>query len=237
MSMRTHSLFDGLELRHTIEICPVPTSEVKLRECVEQILGDNKFVPFELDNVEYYRETDELEPMHDQSYDYGLQSQHDLVSRITDFLFCTMNKFSQAGGENLAISLTIRKLVMIPDHEFQAWTSWYKEQKRLNPDGFEKEYHRAISVPRTVHELLYESSLLGYESAADSFIESLEKLKSEELVGDSEKISCTICLEELGKGEELMKLPCSHVFHGDCLVRCLKTNHFCPLCRYMFPTS
>ncbi|KAL2927531.1 E3 ubiquitin-protein ligase RNF13 [Bienertia sinuspersici] len=53
---------------------------------------------------------------------------------------------------------------------------------------------------------------------------------------------CSICLEEFEKREnnngdvqqdDVAILPCSHVFHGDCLVSwILKDKNTCPLCRY-----
>ncbi|XP_059289480.1 uncharacterized protein LOC132042999 [Lycium ferocissimum] len=49
------------------------------------------------------------------------------------------------------------------------------------------------------------------------------------LSGDDE---CMICFEELGKERELMGMPCSHVFHGDCITTWLEIGHSCPLCRY-----
>ncbi|KZV21346.1 hypothetical protein F511_26954 [Dorcoceras hygrometricum] len=228
-----YSPFDGLALCQEIRISHIPSSEVKLRNCVTEILQDREIVPFKLDKIECYRETDELEPMVDQSFQYQVRSQRDLVSRITDFLYFTMHQYSQTGGaDDLTLALRIEKLVTIPDQELEAWTAWYEEQNRANPCGFEKEYWAAISVPRTVHELWYESSMLAYESAAKSCIESLEKLVLEE-GGDT----CTICLEEWRKGEEVTKLPCSHAFHADCAIQWLKTSHFCPICRFMLPTS
>ncbi|KZV21345.1 hypothetical protein F511_26953 [Dorcoceras hygrometricum] len=232
------SYFDGLSLGTLAKngCVELPPSEVKLRNYVKQLLRDREIVPFKLDKIECYRETDELEPMLDQSYDNQLRSQNDLVNHITDFLFRTICQYSQMGGQNLSITLMIEKLVKIPDQEFKAWTSWYEEQKRANPDGFEAEYKKAISVPRTEYELWYESSMLAYESAAESCVESLEKLVLEEAV-DCEQTSCTICLEEIDKGEEVTKLPCSHVYHAHCVVQWLKTTPFLPNMPYsILPT-
>ncbi|KAJ3679912.1 hypothetical protein LUZ60_016190 [Juncus effusus] len=45
-------------------------------------------------------------------------------------------------------------------------------------------------------------------------------------------VKCCVCLSRLEKDDTIRKLPCSHVFHQDCVNRwlavCQKT---CPLCR------
>ncbi|XP_057981218.1 probable E3 ubiquitin-protein ligase ATL45 [Malania oleifera] len=46
---------------------------------------------------------------------------------------------------------------------------------------------------------------------------------------------CVICLEEFLVGSEVRRMPCSHVFHGDCIVQWLGKSHFCPLCRFSMP--
>ncbi|KAL2940380.1 E3 ubiquitin-protein ligase RNF13 [Bienertia sinuspersici] len=53
---------------------------------------------------------------------------------------------------------------------------------------------------------------------------------------------CSICLEEFqkqknnsgdGQQDDIAVLPCSHAFHGDCLVSWIvKDKNTCPLCRY-----
>lgn len=45
---------------------------------------------------------------------------------------------------------------------------------------------------------------------------------------------CTICLEELSLGggqKKIMKLPCHHNFHTECIRPWLKRKHSCPTCR------
>ncbi|KAL9404344.1 hypothetical protein Peur_001316 [Populus x canadensis] len=46
---------------------------------------------------------------------------------------------------------------------------------------------------------------------------------------------CVVCKEELKFGKAA-QMPCSHVYHRDCISRWFKTRDICPLCRYRIPT-
>lgn len=41
---------------------------------------------------------------------------------------------------------------------------------------------------------------------------------------------CSICLGEYEDGEKLVKLPCNHIYHGDCLESWTSNHTRCPLC-------
>ncbi|KAJ9709234.1 hypothetical protein PVL29_000945 [Vitis rotundifolia] len=62
---------------------------------------------------------------------------------------------------------------------------------------------------------------------------SIKALKTETIL---ESESCMICLEELSGGSEVIVMPCSHIFHGSCIIRWLKQSHVCPICRFEMPT-
>lgn len=49
------------------------------------------------------------------------------------------------------------------------------------------------------------------------------------LVGEEEK--CPICLSEFESDERVRSLPCSHLFHIECIDRWLNSNKKCPVCR------
>ncbi|PIN17010.1 Ubiquitin--protein ligase [Handroanthus impetiginosus] len=63
---------------------------------------------------------------------------------------------------------------------------------------------------------------------------SIELLESTSLM---ESGSCVICLEEFVIGGEGVTMPCSHIFHEDCIKKWLRTSHYCPICRYQMPTN
>ncbi|KAK6120685.1 hypothetical protein DH2020_045571 [Rehmannia glutinosa] len=70
--------------------------------------------------------------------------------------------------------------------------------------------------------------------ASESSIESILKRKVI-IDNDMEMMTCSICLEDFTEG--LISMPCSHVFHGDCITQWLRTSHYCPICRFQMPTS
>ncbi|KAM0964413.1 hypothetical protein ACFX2C_020461 [Malus domestica] len=48
----------------------------------------------------------------------------------------------------------------------------------------------------------------------------------------SEDAECCICLSPYEDGTELHTLPCNHHFHAMCIVKWLKMNATCPLCKF-----
>lgn len=46
---------------------------------------------------------------------------------------------------------------------------------------------------------------------------------------------CSICQEAFEAGASVLKLPCRHLYHVDCVTNWLQLNHTCPLCRLELP--
>jgi len=71
--------------------------------------------------------------------------------------------------------------------------------------------------------------------------EALQRLKrfkmSEEYSkkGQNETVefpSCSICLTEINLGEDSILVPCGHIYHDPCIMKCFEVNNKCPVCRY-----
>ncbi|KAI9090905.1 hypothetical protein K1719_028390 [Acacia pycnantha] len=67
--------------------------------------------------------------------------------------------------------------------------------------------------------------------------EAIASLKMFKVFDDEIKVGerCNICLENVNHGEDLLAMPCEHIFHYNCLVEWLQISHICPLCRSHIP--
>jgi len=49
----------------------------------------------------------------------------------------------------------------------------------------------------------------------------------------NDKKDCIICLEEFKNGDEVITLPCFHLYHKECIKDWLKRNNLCPICKHV----
>lgn len=50
-------------------------------------------------------------------------------------------------------------------------------------------------------------------------------------------LDCAVCQEPYEAGEEVIRLPCGHLFHGTCILPWLDKHNSCPVCRSELPTD
>ncbi|XP_061337986.1 uncharacterized protein LOC133284879 [Gastrolobium bilobum] len=68
------------------------------------------------------------------------------------------------------------------------------------------------------------------ESTTTQDSRSFQNLEEVTIEAESSSITdCSICLGEIGSSA--IGLPCSHVFHRDCITKWLMLRNSCPLCR------
>ncbi|XP_022735787.1 uncharacterized protein LOC111289213, partial [Durio zibethinus] len=62
-------------------------------------------------------------------------------------------------------------------------------------------------------------------------VDIVRELEILTLSKDAEDGRCAVCLEGLTFGSKIIRLPCLHIFHRDCIVQWLFKKQECPLCR------
>ena len=68
--------------------------------------------------------------------------------------------------------------------------------------------------------------------ASNETISKLPRRKlDEKMLGREIKGKCTVCIDDVGLGDEVIMLPCKHWFHDGCVVLWLREHNTCPLCR------
>ncbi|KAF7113145.1 hypothetical protein RHSIM_RhsimUnG0156200 [Rhododendron simsii] len=80
-----------------------------------------------------------------------------------------------------------------------------------------------------------DSMLVKFVPATKSSIEALERVTIFDNNSCLQVEECRICLETLPIGAKVIRMPCSHIFHGNCIVRWLESSNLCPLCRFAMP--
>ncbi|KAG2715365.1 hypothetical protein I3843_03G075600 [Carya illinoinensis] len=77
----------------------------------------------------------------------------------------------------------------------------------------------------------------GSPPAAKRVVENLPfvELTVEEL--QTNALVCAVCKDAIVVEEKVRRLPCSHYYHGDCIVPWLSIRNTCPVCRYELPTE
>ncbi|PNX90015.1 E3 ubiquitin-protein ligase rnf181 [Trifolium pratense] len=98
-------------------------------------------------------------------------------------------------------------------------------------EGYEVDYEDSYSyegydgLEEDEEEMIFEEEHIRFNPAAKSCIEELEMVEVEEVA------KCVICFEDLNAG---VRLPCSHIFHANCIQDWLEVANSCPLCRFQF---
>ncbi|KAL8118579.1 uncharacterized protein LOC141723844 [Apium graveolens] len=105
---------------------------------------------------------------------------------------------------------------------------------------FEVENDDGVLYVMVQDEYLYaqtESALKGSPPAAKSVVENLVSVVLTKDYVKENNVVCAVCKDEIGVEERATRLPCSHHYHGECIVPWLNMRNTCPVCRFELPTD
>jgi hypothetical protein len=105
-----------------------------------------------------------------------------------------------------------------------------------NLPGNLADYGFGRSMQDIITQIMNQSQYRGAPPASKKVVENLPKVKvTKEAV--EKKTQCSVCMVDLEENEEVMKLPCEHVFHDGCIKPWLEIHNSCPVCRFELPTD
>lgn len=67
--------------------------------------------------------------------------------------------------------------------------------------------------------------------------ETEEKLKEFNRINGGEECLCAVCKDQFEINQTIVRIPCNHYFHDDCIYPWLKDRNSCPTCRFELPTE
>ncbi|PSR96583.1 E3 ubiquitin-protein like [Actinidia chinensis var. chinensis] len=82
-----------------------------------------------------------------------------------------------------------------------------------------------------------ENALIGRPPASKTVLENLPSVILTQEDVENDNALCAVCKDGIIVGEQAKQLPCSHRYHGDCIVPWLGIRNTCPVCRYELPTD
>lgn len=163
-----------------------------------------------------------------------IEEQEDMIQRIHCFGSEMVNSVHNVGLMTLPmvvdINLTVTVPYIIDDDDDENYDD-DDDDDDSDDDDSDDEGNYVINLAIT-------ESMDGNQArsvpATGSSIQSLEKVSFD----DSSSIKqCVICLEEFLSGLQVTRMPCSHIYHEDCIVQWLKGSNLCPLCRFKMPKN
>ncbi|KAK8690950.1 hypothetical protein V6N13_074474 [Hibiscus sabdariffa] len=225
------------------------------RDSISSFLLDAR-IPFPLTNLHWKKHDYDKEST-------PLMSTDCLISSMLDVCNNTIDAARESGRKKLFMLVMIKKQVIVLHDEYlamlkanqaqevlrqaegmiqlqaQGWnfgqSDWQSMVDAVRQAGLGNSIRNALDLAfeRVTRESM-EHAVIKLVPAAATSIQALEKVTSN---ASTSKEKCSVCMEEMVIGSQVTRLPCSHVFHGDCIVPWLNTSHMCPICRFKLPTT
>ncbi|PON92874.1 43kDa postsynaptic protein [Trema orientale] len=194
-------------------------------------------IPFPLDNMYW---ADPRGP--DEGSAAPLNGGRDgVASKVSEFATRMVRAGSATGRTRFRMRVAIEKRVTftIPSR-LGEWITEHSAELRRWGSQTQFRFGQEIYLERFLRESTAEAAMMRAAPASKASVEALEKFTyddDDDVVCSSDVMTCTVCMEEVLSGTQLTRLPCSHVFHGSCIVEWLENGHTCPICRFELPTE
>ncbi|KAJ0244625.1 hypothetical protein HA466_0192300 [Hirschfeldia incana] len=189
-------------------------------------------------------------------WDYDLNDENEEWEEVQNAINWTVSAFSRSDEEEQELSSQSRdddhEVEEEEDHELD-WQVLitinnvvnYIEQAEgitINPGDIDPSYYMYLASLSDGddddailgHMFDNEAGIRGNPPASKSVVEGLPVV---ELALEEGDMVCAVCKDEMVLEEEVRRLPCRHLYHGECITPWLGIRNTCPVCRFELPTD
>ncbi|KAG2245535.1 hypothetical protein Bca52824_085163 [Brassica carinata] len=190
-------------------------------------------------------------------WDYDLGDENEEWEEVQNAINWTVRSFSRSEDEEEELSSQSRVSDHEEEEEEEHELDWqvlitinnvvnYIEQAEgitINPGDIDPSYYMYLASlgdgdddddAILGHMFDNEAGIRGNPPAAKRVIEDLPVV---ELTLEEGGMVCAVCKDEMVLEEEVKRLPCRHLYHGDCITPWLGIRNTCPVCRFELPTD
>ncbi|XP_057769864.1 E3 ubiquitin-protein ligase CIP8-like [Salvia miltiorrhiza] len=145
-------------------------------------------------------------------------------------------------GRNVAweVLLAVDNLDRNLDFEIPEENSIINGDESLSHINLPEDYIMTMEYDALFGQLVEnDNASKGSPPAAKSVVKNLPSLvlTKEDVEQNNSVVVCAVCKDEVAIGEKVTRLPCCHLYHGDCILPWLSIRNTCPVCRHELPTD
>ncbi|EXC17828.1 E3 ubiquitin-protein ligase RING1-like protein [Morus notabilis] len=175
----------------------------------------------------------------------------DMVARVLEFAGRMIGSAAETGRKKLSMLVTIEKVMVVLSQDYESMVRAREEEEALESHRYmisrmlehDPSYQledvmsllrrHSSAFNREIELSLRSAAFNGSKPAAKSAVKALERFIYDGVSDDDEsKLGCAVCMEEVVTGSLMIRMPCSHMFHQNCILKWLKKTHTCPICRF-----
>ncbi|XP_058199498.1 E3 ubiquitin-protein ligase SDIR1-like isoform X2 [Rhododendron vialii] len=133
-------------------------------------------------------------------------------------------------GLRLQLALLDREF---DDLDYETLRSLDTENNSSSPSMSEEEINALPVHKYKASSPQSDGSSLPQASSSSASAETKPELKKADSIKKAleDELTCTICLEQVNRGELVRSLPCLHQFHANCIDPWLRQQGTCPVCK------
>ncbi|XP_073276725.1 E3 ubiquitin-protein ligase CIP8-like [Primulina huaijiensis] len=188
----------------------------------------------EIDNRDHYPEHGSNDAENELAEPRGEDEADEMLRRRRELLRLRLRDFATRAASRPNRILDWAEILMVMEHHPFDLRLHVPESETYV--GNPRDYVDAAGYEVSLQNLA-DSDTGGRRGAPPAAKWVVDILESVSIRKKEETLTCSICKDLVNAGESAKKLPCGHLYHGECILTWLGSRNSCPVCRFELPTD